>query len=131
MFSAPLPGAPDTLAKFPDPVAGTEDIESRARAYLHANCSHCHRPQGGGQGTMDLRFATTFTDTDTCNAMNTQGPINGAMVLVAPGDAAQSVLSQRVHATDAKRMPPVSVSVIDDSGARVIDDWIASLTACP
>ncbi|MCW5800990.1 MAG: PQQ-dependent sugar dehydrogenase [Deltaproteobacteria bacterium] len=131
MFAAPLAAKPDTLAKFPDPVAGTDPLEARARAYLHANCSHCHRPQGGGQGTMDLRFATTFADTDTCNATNTQGPINGATVLVAPGAPGDSVLSRRLHATDAKRMPPVSVSVVDTDGARVIDDWITSLTTCP
>jgi len=36
-----------------------------------------------------------------------------------------------VHATDAKRMPPVAVSVLDPVGSAAIDDWIRSLTACP
>jgi hypothetical protein len=40
-------------------------------------------------------------------------------------------LSLRIHATDSKRMPPVSVSVIDDAGAAIVDDWIRSLPACP
>jgi hypothetical protein len=42
-----------------------------------------------------------------------------------------SVISQRLRATDSKRMPPVAVSVTDTLGAKVIDDWISSLTACP
>jgi hypothetical protein len=32
---------------------------------------------------------------------------------------------------EAKRMPPVAVSVLDPLGTKVIDDWISSLTASP
>jgi uncharacterized repeat protein (TIGR03806 family) len=131
MFSAPLAAPPAMLDRFPDPVAGAESVEARARSYLHANCSHCHRPMGGGQGTLDLRFATAFAGTDTCNKTNTQGPVNGATVLIAPGMPMQSIMSLRLHATDSKRMPPVAVRVIDDAGAAVVDEWITSLTACP
>jgi len=130
MFSAPLPGAPATLPKLPDP-AGQDPIEQRARSYLHANCSHCHRPNGGGQGTMDLRFGQSLKDTVTCNAAVTQGNVGAGSKIVVPGDPTTSVMSLRFHATDSKRMPPVAVSILDPTGSKVIDDWITSLTACP
>jgi hypothetical protein len=38
---------------------------------------------------------------------------------------------QHVHGSDAKRMPPVAVSVTDPIGTQVIDDWIRALTGCP
>jgi uncharacterized repeat protein (TIGR03806 family) len=130
MFSAPLGQAPADAPRLADP-AGTDDLEARARSYLHANCSHCHRPMGGGQGTMDLRYAQALKDTATCNATNTQGPIGSATKLIAPGDPQSSIVSIRLHATDAKRMPPVAVSVTDPLGTALLDQWITSLTACP
>jgi uncharacterized repeat protein (TIGR03806 family) len=128
MFSAPLPPNPPAM---PAPSDANATMEGRARAYLHSNCSHCHRPQGGGQGTMDLRFSMSFKDTNTCNATNTQGAVGGATKIITPGDPAQSIMSLRVHATDSKRMPPIAVSIPDPLGATVIDGFIRSLTACP
>jgi uncharacterized repeat protein (TIGR03806 family) len=130
LFAAPLAQAPQDAPRLSEP-DGKDSLEARARAYLHANCSHCHRPMGGGQGTMDLRYAKSFKDTITCNADNTQGAVNGATKLIVPGSPQNSILSQRLHATDSKRMPPVAVSVTDPLGTRLVDDWISSLTACP
>jgi uncharacterized repeat protein (TIGR03806 family) len=130
MLSAPLGKSPDELPRLSDP-SGRDSLELRARSYLHGNCSHCHRPMGGGQGTMDLRFANALKDTVTCNADATQGGIGAATKLISPGAPDASVLSLRLHATDAKRMPPVAVSISDPLGGNVIDSWIKSLTACP
>jgi uncharacterized repeat protein (TIGR03806 family) len=130
VLAAPI-GPPEAATKYADPASTSEPIESRARSYLHSNCSHCHRPMGGGQGMMDLRIANTLADTKTCAAMNTQGPVAGAMQLVVPGNPDQSILSLRMHATDNKRMPPVGVTVTDDAGAAVVDEWIRSLSVCP
>jgi hypothetical protein len=132
MFSAPLAATPDKLAKLPDP-AGADALDQRARSYLHANCSHCHRPRGGGQGTMDLRFFKAFKDTTTCDAAPTQGQVAGATdgKIIVPGNPAKSIMSLRVHSSDAARMPPVAVSILDPLGSKLLDDWITSLTACP
>jgi uncharacterized repeat protein (TIGR03806 family) len=130
LFSAPLAIAPVDAPRLTDPKS-TDPLEVRARSYLHANCSHCHRPMGGAQGMMDLRYTRSFQDTMTCNVDNLQGAIGGATKLIVPGSPETSVLSLRVHATDSKRMPPVAVTVLDEVGSGVIDDWIRSLTACP
>ncbi len=121
------------LAKMPTPLdATTGDLQDRARAYLHSNCSHCHRPSGGGQGTMDLRYAGSFAATKTCNAAQTQGTLGTTDAkLLFPGAPAKSVIAIRMHATDANRMPPIASNVPDTEGTKLIEDWITSVTACP
>ena len=131
LFGGHLPHGPPAIGAFASPADATQGIEARARAYLHTNCSHCHRPGGGGQGPMDLRWTTPFADTKTCNQPNSQGVINGASVIIAPGIPARSVMAQRIHATDSKRMPPVAVSIPDPLGTQLIDDYISSIAACP
>jgi uncharacterized repeat protein (TIGR03806 family) len=123
----PLPADAPRLS---DP-AGADPLDARARSYLYGNCAHCHRPMGGGEGTMDLRYAVSLTDTRTCDAENQLGAVGGATVLVSPGAPGASVLSLRMHATDGKRMPPVAVSIADPRGTQLIDDWISALVACP
>ena len=52
-------------------------------------------------------------------------------LLLTPGSPETSILSVRMHALDAARMPPLATSVVDQTGAALVDDWIRSLTACP
>jgi mono/diheme cytochrome c family protein len=110
---------------------GAGPLEPRARSWLHANCSGCHRA-GLGQGPADFRFARTFKETNTCNVAPENGDlgITGAM-LIAPGAPMQSLVSRRIHALDAARMPPLASSLVDTAGVAVIDQWITSLTSCP
>ena len=56
--------------------------------------------------------------------------VQGARLLV-PGMPGQSLISLRMHALDVTRMPPLASSVVDTTGAKLVDDWITSLTACP
>jgi len=131
MFDAPLQAPAAQLEVFPDP-AGTAALDARARAYLHANCSFCHRPGGFGGGGMNLLFAAPFDATGLCNAATQDGDLGIAGAkLLAPGDPARSLLSVRPHALDAKRMPPVATRVVDTVGTGVIDQWITSITSCP
>jgi uncharacterized repeat protein (TIGR03806 family) len=131
LLAKPLGKPVDQLVAYPDPY-GTTALEQRARAYLHSNCSNCHRPKGPGLGNMDLRFGTAFTDTKTCNVTPAAGDlgVTGAKLL-APGMPATSILSLRPHSPAANRMPPLASSRVDEPGVKVLDDWIRSITACP
>ncbi len=130
MFSAPL-GDVTQLAAYPNPL-GTAPIESRAKAYLHANCSMCHRPNGGGGGTMDFRYSTPLSAMQTCNAKPAAGDLGiaNSKVLV-PGDSAHSLIVQRPSRLDANRMPPLATNVVDTAAVGVLDQWVKSLTSCP
>jgi uncharacterized repeat protein (TIGR03806 family) len=130
-LSAPLPGPVNTLARYEPPFGGGP-LESRARAYLHANCAGCHQ-QGFGQGPADWRYSLTFLQTNSCNVMPSNGQVGlgAAARIIAPGSPANSVVSARMHALNAFRMPPLASSVEDTMGTALIDQWISSLTACP
>jgi uncharacterized repeat protein (TIGR03806 family) len=124
-------GTKDTWASYPDP-QGAGALEPRARAYLHANCSMCHRPGGGGGGAHDLRYATSFADAKLCNVSPSGGDFGVAGAkLVVPGTPGQSLVSLRMHFLGTGRMPPLASAVVDTEGTSVVDGWITSLSACP
>ncbi len=123
-------GLPD-VAALPSPT-GDAPLEDRARAYLHANCSNCHRPEGTGQGPADFRATTALAGMSICGQEPQEGDlgVDGA-VLLDPGSPETSILSLRMHALDANRMPEVGTRVVDEDGVAVIDEWIRSLSGCP
>ncbi|MFO0585575.1 MAG: PQQ-dependent sugar dehydrogenase [Anaeromyxobacter sp.] len=126
-----LPGLPATLAAYPDPLGPASTLELRARAYLHSNCSQCHRPGSTAPSNMDLRFQTALSAMNACGAAPQRGDLGIAGAkLIAPGHPEQSILIQRMKALDAVRMPPVGSLVVDQSGVDVLSAWITGLTAC-
>jgi uncharacterized repeat protein (TIGR03806 family) len=123
--------APKKLDGYPDP-AGSADLELRARSYLQANCSICHRP-GGPISDVDLRFVTPFKDTLLCDepiSMGT-GDANLPQVRLVPGDPSKSSLSFRMHDRTTYKMPKLGSNVADPTGTKLIDDWITAMTDCP
>jgi uncharacterized repeat protein (TIGR03806 family) len=101
------------------------------RSYLHANCSFCHRPGGTGGGPADFRFATPVPMMNVCNVAPSAGDLGVAGAkLVVPGNPGQSVVSLRMHALDANRMPPLATRVVDPAGTQAVDGWISSLMSC-
>ncbi|MBX3192948.1 MAG: PQQ-dependent sugar dehydrogenase [Labilithrix sp.] len=124
---APLPAVRTALPRPHEPGANAP----RARAYLHANCSFCHRPDGPGRGALDLRFSADLAGTHACNAapeLDTLGVVNAR--LFAPGQPSRSMLSVRMKATGAGRMPPLASARVDAAGAALIDQWIGATTSC-
>lgn len=132
LFSSPLPGPVAELPVHPRPTSQEGDAESRARSYLHANCSFCHRPNSVGGGPMDLRFSVPLGDAKACGVDPSNGDLGipGAKIL-APGEPWRSLLSARPKALGAGRMPPLGSQVVDGEGTAVIDAWIQSLAECP
>jgi glucose/arabinose dehydrogenase/mono/diheme cytochrome c family protein len=101
-------------------------LQDRARSYLDANCSYCHRPDGV-QALWDGRHETPFVD---------QGIFYGPVVdnfgdpdsrVVVPQDLAKSILHQRVSITGDKQMPPLAKNRVDEEGVAMLAAWIESL----
>jgi uncharacterized repeat protein (TIGR03806 family) len=131
MFTAPLGKPVSMLPSIPSPT-GTDPLQQRVRAYLHANCSNCHRPNGGGAGQMDLRFTTPSADMQACNVAAVTGDlgVTGAKLIV-PGSSTSSLISIRPRSQGVNRMPPLGSSVVDETGLAVVDTWLNGLTTCP
>ena len=105
-------------------------IEDRARSYLDANCSNCHRP-GGVAGNFDARF-----DTPLASQKLIDGPvlinlgIDHARV-IAPADPWRSVLLARVETLEGTKMPPLGHLTLDHAGTALLREWIAALPGRP
>jgi uncharacterized repeat protein (TIGR03806 family) len=121
------------IEKFPKLAAAsdtTRSIEDRARSYLDANCSQCHRP-GGTVANFDARYDTP---------LEKQALINGPVLIderidrsrvIAPNDIWRSIAFMRINTTDEIRMPPLARETIDATGVALLRQWITSLPGRP
>ena len=113
-----------------DKLAATADLsrslEDRARSYLDANCSHCHRP-GGTVANFDARYDTPLASQELINGpvLIDQG-IDKPRV-ISPHDTWRSIAFMRMDTTGDIRMPPLARNTIDENGVNLIRDWIMSM----
>lgn len=127
-----LSGDTKLLEPFPAKDDATAPLDTRARAYLAANCSNCHRPNGPGRGKLNVLFDTPFKDMNVCNGVPEQGDLGVAgSLLIKPGAHASSVLWMRMSQRTASFMPPTASKIADQKGADLLAQWIDGLTACP
>ncbi len=128
LFTKPLPEEPEKLSRLPDYHDTGASIDSRARSYLHANCSHCHRKWGGGNAAFQLLATLPLAETGTVNIRPGQGQfgLNDPKYLV-PGDPARSMIYHRMQLTGLGRMPHVASSVVDKEAVGLIEQWIRGL----
>jgi len=122
---------PARLPTMANPQVGLGTLESRARAYLDANCAHCHQPGAWAPSDigLDLRYEVALEVTGLCDAMR-YFEWDG-MARVAPGDPERSGLLHRFVLQDELRMPSTGTSVVDPLGTSLLHDWIAALDTCP
>lgn len=103
-------------------------IDRKARSYLHANCSGCHR----NGAFLDLRYSTKLADMNICDVDATgrsMGLTNPKRIAAGNPDA--SVLLLRMATTDAaSRMPPLGTLKEDTTATAMIRNWISGLTSC-
>jgi len=101
-------------------------LEDRARSYLDANCSQCHRP-GGTVANFDARYDTPLTR---------QALIDGPVLIdqgidhprvISPHDIWRSIVYMRANTTGDIKMPPLARETIDQKGMQLLKDWINSL----
>jgi uncharacterized repeat protein (TIGR03806 family) len=128
MFDGPVPVV-TPIADYADPEASDE---ARARAYLHANCGHCHRPGGWTPPglDMDLRWTTPTPQTRLCGVAPQYASTFSAKHRVAPGDPSDSLVWLRLSGRGPWQMPPVATSIPDPHG-EVVRTWIEGITRCP
>jgi uncharacterized repeat protein (TIGR03806 family) len=128
LFDRKLPAAPDKLEKLADYRDSSASLEARARSYLHANCSHCHRKWGGGNAEFQLLATLPVNELGVVDTKPGQGPfdLRDPRILV-PGDPARSMLHHRMTRTGLGRMPHIASSVVDADAVKLIGDWIKAM----
>jgi hypothetical protein len=128
LFENALP-PPATWPRLATRIGGP--IGWRARSYLHSNCAFCHRPGGGAQANIDLRYWVPFTATQTCNMppLTTDLGVPGVS-LITPGHPELSMLPIRMARRDVYGMPPLASLQLDLQMIATVNAWIGSLAGC-
>ena len=129
LFTEPLPMTPEELPQLVDPRDASQELNARGRSYLHANCSHCHRKWGGGNGEFRLLSTVKLEEMGVAEVKPEQGGffLSDAR-LIDPGHPYRSVLLYRTSKLGPGRMPRIGSLVVDREGVGLLHDWIAGLS---
>jgi uncharacterized repeat protein (TIGR03806 family) len=128
IFTEPLPLPPGKLPRLADYKDPKQNLDARARAYLHANCAHCHRKWGGGNAEFQLLATLPLAQTGTIDRRPGQGTfdLKDPRILV-PGDPDRSMVLFRMNRRGLGQMPHIASNVVDDEAVKLIQDWIKQL----
>jgi len=125
-----LPRDESKWGRLPEPHnPATGDLESRARAYLHVNCSHCHRETGlGGRAEFELMHWLSLDETGLIGASPMVG-LSGTpeSKIIRPGVAEHSELLHRMSLRGPGQMPLLGSQIVDEQGVALIREWIESM----
>ncbi|OFW98492.1 MAG: hypothetical protein A3E78_04465 [Alphaproteobacteria bacterium RIFCSPHIGHO2_12_FULL_63_12] len=138
-LSGMLTGAPTTPAQAGDEdlprnaswTDETESLDARARAYLDANCSHCHSDVGAADTSgLDLRpwiaLGPKYGECKTPVAAG--GGSGGRPFDIVPGDPDQSIFVFRLATTrPGDMMPELGRSTSHEEGVALIAEWIREM----
>lgn len=130
---AGLPADLGSIERHPvwnDPADGT--LEQRARAYLDANCAHCHAQGRRAASTgLWLNYAQPLNaNYGLCKTPISAGAATGDLQFdLVPGHADQSILIYRMNSAAANiKMPELSKTLVHDEGVALVSAWINTLT---
>lgn len=115
----------------PRPDNSTAPLDARARAYLDANCGHCHR-RGGSASNSGLFL--DWEEADPTALGIGKRPVaagrgsGGHEVAIAPGRPDRSILVYRMESTEpGVMMPELGRTLPDREGIALVRAWIAAL----
>jgi glucose/arabinose dehydrogenase len=120
--------SPTKMRRLVDPYDPKEDLNLRARSYLHSNCSQCHVEAGGGNAMIDLEFSTKIKSMKVFDEIPQHDKFGLANAkLVAPGRPEASVLLHRMNKRGPGQMPPLATGMIDEPAVQMLREWVRSL----
>jgi uncharacterized repeat protein (TIGR03806 family) len=128
LAGAPAPSAAPRTADWTDP---REPLEARARAYLDANCAHCHNPRGMASNSgLDLNLEETrLSALGVGKRPVAAGRGSGDLeVAIAPGHPEKSILVHRMASTEpGVMMPELGRSLTHEEGLALIRQYVAEM----
>ncbi|MDB4460099.1 PQQ-dependent sugar dehydrogenase [bacterium] len=114
--------------KFCSPYDEQFSLQQRSRVWLDVNCAMCHRPNGSGNATIDLRFDTPLAETKTMDVPPAQGDLGVANAkIIASGDPSRSLLVHRVETLGQGRMPGMGSNRVDTQAVVLLTEWIRQM----
>lgn len=129
-----LTGVPDSGEAAPRNAVWTDETQSldaRARAYLDANCSHCHSDVGPADTSgLDLRPHIPFGPSyGACKSpIASGGGSGGRLYDIVPGKPEESIFVYRLQTTrPGHMMPELGRSTSHEEGVALIAEWIREM----
>lgn len=113
-------------------------VDERARAYMDANCGHCHT--GGNSTGINSKLLLDVHESDwsnlgVCKTPGSAGKGGGGLRYdIVPGSPEESILWYRTASVDpGAMMPQLGRSLAHQEGADLLYRWIAEMPArdCP
>jgi uncharacterized repeat protein (TIGR03806 family) len=130
LSGAPAPGAAPRTAVWTDTKASVSD---RARAYLDANCGHCHNPLGMASNS---GLFLNLEEEDPAKQGIWRRPVaagrgsGGLEFDIDPGRPETSILLHRMNSVEpGVMMPELGRSLVDEDGVALVRDYLRSLPA--
>lgn len=128
LAGAPQPAQAPRLARWDDPA---EPLADRARAYLDANCAHCHHPRAiASNSGLFLQWeqpAGPALGIGKRPVAAGRGS-GGLEVAIAPGRPDASILVHRMASDEpGVMMPELGRSVTHEEGLALVRQWIAGM----
>ena len=131
LLDLPATFSPASAGRLADYRKPENDPEKSARAYLDANCAHCHNPHGPAS------TSGMFLDIQETNPEHLgigkppvaagRGSGNRKYGIV-PGKPSESILLYRMEHTDPGiRMPELGRQLVHEEGVALIRAWIKSM----
>jgi uncharacterized repeat protein (TIGR03806 family) len=128
IFTKPLPEKPEKLGHIADYRDRKASLDDRARAYLHANCSHCHRKWGGGNAEFQLLSTLPLKELGIVDVKPAHGTFElKDPRLLVPGDPERSLIWQRMKKRGLGQMPHIASNVVDEEAVVLIGEWIRKM----
>lgn len=130
LSGAPVPQAAPRTAVWTDAKAPVSD---RARAYLDANCGHCHNPLGMASNS---GLFLNLEEDDPAKQGIWRRPVaagrgsGGLEYDIDPGRPETSILLHRMNSVEpGVMMPELGRSLVDQDGVALVRDYLRSLPA--
>ena len=130
VFSNSVPDT-TTLDALVNPLDEEADLEDRARAYLHANCAHCHRE---GAAAYRSGLVLTYWNEDDYRYGFCKTPVaagsgtGGRLYAIQPGASDESIVTFRMDSViPGIKMPELTNRIVDNYGVHLVAAWIDSL----
>ncbi len=126
-----VPEGPEARPANADWTDKAASLDDRARAYLDANCSHCHSDVGTADTSgLDLRPEIPFgPHYGACKTPVAAGGGSGGRPFdIVPGNPDASIFIYRMQTTEpGNMMPELGRSTSHEEGVALIAEWIASM----
>lgn len=133
LTDCPAPDSAPRFAVWNDESTGT--LDDRARAWLDANCAHCHNPRGPARNSgldlsVDQQHAFAY---GVLKPPVAAGRGSGGLPYdIVPGDPDRSILAFRIASTEADvMMPELGKRLVHEEGVALIREWIAAMQPPP